>query len=130
MFTIYDEPESPHEGVFKIYDEPESPKEGACLRVYNETESPDEGACLRYMFSTSNSNNNNNDNDNDNQHDNNNNNNNSSTHVCDFVRNAKSRLPLLVSKFSQQPFCFTHEKTSPGTHQQTIDNPSQPAHLA
>ena len=29
MFRMYDEPQSPNEGVYKIYDEPESPHEKA-----------------------------------------------------------------------------------------------------
>ena len=45
-------------------------------------------------------------------------------HVCVCARNEKSCLPSLVSKFSHEPCWVAHEKTSPGMHQDTIDNPS------
>ena len=114
--------------VFKIYDEPESQHEGACLRyimmgqnrhmtcvrnmmsrsrqmrgmfkTYDALESRHDLACLRYML-----------NNNSNSNSNSNSNNNTiylecllSTRVCVCVHGMKS--------------------TSPGMHQDTIDNPS------
>ena len=83
----------------------------------DELESTNDPACLRYMLSNNSSNN--------------------SIYlecllstrvcVCASAQNAKSRLPSLVSKlsmFSHELCWFTHEKTSPSMHQDTIDNPS------
>ena len=68
MFSVYDEPGSPNEGlrlryvmnrccqmggwggVFKIYHDPESLNDGGMFKMYDEPDSPNEGAaCLRYM---------------------------------------------------------------------------------
>ena len=84
-------------GMFKIYDELESTNDTACLRYMLNSNSKNNTIYLECLLST---------------------------RVCLCARNAKSCLPSLASKYSHEPCWFTHEKTSPGMHQDPIDNPS------